>query len=116
MKMILLAFFTFAFAAVLEAQASKRPTVAEAEAFMKKAEARLAELGTKVQQANWVHENFITSDTEALAAAVNDENTAVTAELVEEAKRFEGLKMPDDLARKFLLLKLSLVAPGPKDP
>jgi len=117
MKMILLAFFTFAFAAVLEAQAaSKRPTVTEAEAFMKKAEARLAEVGTKVQQANWVHENFITNDTEALAAAVNDENTAVTAELVEEAKRFEGLKMPDDLARKFLLLKLSLVAPGPKDP
>jgi len=117
MKMILLAFFTLAFAAVLEAQAAKkRPTVTEAEAFMKKAEARLAELGTRVQQANWVHENFITNDTEALAAAVNDENTAVTAELVEEAKRFEGLKMPDDLARKFLLLKLSLVAPGPKDP
>src|SRR5438477_5992103 len=106
MKMILLAFFTFAFAVVLEAQAAKRPTVTEAEACMKKAEARLAEVGTKVQQANWVHENFIPNDTGALAAAVNDENTAVTAELVQEAKRFEGLKMPDDLARKFLLLKL----------
>ena len=57
-----------------------------------------------------------TDDTEALAAAANDELTAVTTELVEQAKRFEGLKMPADLSRKFLLLKLSLTAPGPKDP
>ena len=83
---------------------------------MKKAEARLAGLSVKVNQANWVHANFITDDTEALAAAVNEENTAVTAELVEQAKRFDGLKMPADLSRKFLLLKLLLTAPAPHDP
>jgi peptidyl-dipeptidase A len=115
MKMIvLLAFFCFAFAMVVATQTSK-PTVAEAEKFMAKAEARLAELSVKGNQANWVHQNFITDDTEALAAAVNDEQTAVTTELVEQAKRFDGLKMPTGLARKFLLLKLSLVAPGPHD-
>jgi len=101
---------------VVVAQTSQPPTVTEAQDFMNKAEARLAELAVKVNQANWVHENFITEDTEALAAAANDENTAVTTELVEQAKRFEGLKLPPDLARKFLLLKLSLTAPGPKDP
>jgi peptidyl-dipeptidase A len=95
---------------------SNTPTVAEAEDFMEKAEARLAELNVKVNQATWVHDNFITDDTEALAAAANDENTAATTELVEQSKRFDGLKMPPELARKFLLLKLSLVAPGPKDP
>ena len=117
MKMTLLAaFFLFAFAIVLQAQTSGSPTVAEAEAFMNKAEARLAELSVKVNQANWVHDNFITDDTEALAAAANDEITAVTSELVEQAKRFDGVKMPADLARKFLLLKLSITAPGPKDP
>jgi len=100
----------------IAAQSSKPPSIAEAQEFMRKAESRLAELSVKVNQANWVHENFITDDTEALAAAANDENTAVTAELVEQAKRFEGLQMPADLARKFLLLRLSLVAPGPKDP
>jgi len=83
---------------------------------MNKAEARLAELSVKGNQANWIHENFITDDSEAIAAAVNDEQTAVTTELVEQAKRFEGLKMPADLERKFLLLKLQLVAPAPKDP
>ncbi len=116
MKMFLLfALFCFAFAAILEAQ-TKKPTVAEAEQFMNKAEARLAELSVKGNQANWIHENFITDDSEAIAAAVNDEQTAVTTELVEGAKRFDGLKMPADLERKFLLLKLQLVAPAPKDP
>jgi peptidyl-dipeptidase A len=116
MKMFLFsALFCFAFAAVLEAQ-TKKPTVAEAEQFMNKAEARLAELSVKGNQANWIHENFITDDSEAIAAAVNDEQTAVTTELVEGAKRFDGLKMPADLERKFLLLKLQLVAPAPKDP
>jgi peptidyl-dipeptidase A len=115
MKMLLLtSLFLFAFAAVLAAQSA--PTVADAEQFMNKAEARLAELSVKVNQANWVHDNFITDDTEALAAAANDEITAVTTELVEQARRFDGLQLPADLARKFLLLKLSLTAPAPKDP
>ena len=117
MKMIvLLVIFCFALAAVLQAQTSATPTVADAQAFMDKAEARLAELSVKGNQANWIHENFITDDTEALAADVNDEITAVTTELIEEAKRFNGLQMPPDLSRKFMLLKLSLTAPGPKDP
>jgi len=117
MKMIFLAvIFLLVSAVVLEAQSSPAPTVADAEDFMNKAEARLAELSVKVSKANWVHDNFITDDTEALAANANDEITAVTSELVEQAKRFDGLKMPTDLARKFLLLKLSLTAPGPKDP
>jgi peptidyl-dipeptidase A len=117
MKMLLLsALFCCAFAIALDAQTKNPPTVAEAEQFMNKAEARLAELTVKSNQANWIHENFITDDSEAIAAAVNDEITAATTELVEQAKRFEGLKMPAELARKFLLLKLQLVAPAPKDP
>src|SRR4051812_42689745 len=117
MKMIVFAaFFLLVSAVVLESQTSGSPTVAEAEAFMNKAEARLAELTVKVSKANWVHDNFITDDTEALAAAANDELTAATTELVEESKRFDGVKMPAELSRKFLLLKLSLTAPGPKDP
>lgn len=117
MKMLILpALFCFAAAVALQAQTSGTPTVAEAEAFMNKAEAQLAEISVKGNQANWIHENFITDDTEAIAADVNDELTAVTTDLVEQSKRFDGLQMPPDLARKFLLLKLSLTAPGPKDP
>src|SRR5437660_12910013 len=104
MKIITIALLCFTLTMLVAAQTSGSPTVAEAEAFMNKAEARLTELSVKVNQANWVHDNFITDDTEALAAAANDEITAVTTELIEQSKRFDGVKMPADLARKFLLL------------
>jgi peptidyl-dipeptidase A len=51
-----------------------------------------------------------------MAADAIDQITAVTTALVEQSRRFEGLKMPPDLTRKFMLLKLSLTAPAPKDP
>jgi len=106
----------FSISAMMQAQTNSKPTVAEAQQFMDKAEAQLKDLGVKVSRATWVQENFITDDTEALAADAIDEVTAVTTELVEQARRFDGLDLPPDLARKFLLLRLSLTAPAPKDP
>ncbi|HKM85991.1 MAG TPA: M2 family metallopeptidase [Terriglobales bacterium] len=91
------------------------PTTAEAQEFMNKAETQLADLSVKVQRASWVQENFITDDTQAMAADAIDQVTAVTTELVEQAKRFDGLALSPELARKFMLLKLSLTAPAPKD-
>ena len=91
------------------------PTTAEAQEFMNKAEAQLSDLSVKVNRASWVQENFITDDTQAMAADAIDENTAVTTALVEQAKRFDGLALSPELARKFMLLKLSLTAPAPKD-
>lgn len=90
-------------------------TAAEAQEFMNKAEAQLSDLSVKVQRASWVQENFITDDTQAMAADAIDEVTAVTTQLVEQAKRFDGLALSPELARKFMLLKLGLTAPAPKD-
>jgi peptidyl-dipeptidase A len=101
---------------VIQSPAASAPTVAEAEQFIKQAEVQLNELVVKASRAQWVQENFITDDTEALSADAQEQLTAVTEELIDQAKRFEGLQMPPDLARKFLLLKLSLTAPAPKDP
>jgi len=110
-------FLPFIFlASLIQSQAQSKPTVADAEQFMNQAEVRLNDLTVKTARASWVQENFITQDTEAIAADSQDEITAVTTELVEQAKRFEGLNMPPALARKFLLLKLSLTAPAPHDP
>jgi peptidyl-dipeptidase A len=92
------------------------PTAADAQEFLNKAEAQLSDLSVRVQRASWVQENFITDDTQAIAADAIDEVTAVTTQLVEQAKRFDGLALPPDLARKFMLLKLGLTAPAPKDP
>jgi peptidyl-dipeptidase A len=112
MKSLVLVFLFLAMNAYAQTAA---PTAAEAQDFMNKAEAQLAELSVKVQRATWVQENFITDDTQAIAADAIDEVTAVTTELVEQAKRFEGLALSPDLTRKFMLLKLSLTAPAPKD-
>ena len=92
------------------------PTAAEALDFMNKAEAQLSELSIKVSRATWVQENFITNDTQAIAADAIDQVTAATSQLVEQSKRFDGLNLSPELARKFMLLKLSLTAPAPKDP
>jgi peptidyl-dipeptidase A len=108
--------FLFSSLFVIQAQAASKPTVADAEQFMKQAQARLNEIEVKAAQASWVQENFITDDTQALSADAQDQLTAVTTELIEQAKQFDGLSLPPELAREFLLLRLSLTAPAPKDP
>jgi len=98
---LLLCLLLFSF--LLQAQTSSKPTVAEAEKFMNEAEAQLGDLSVKVNRTVWVQQNFITDDTEALSADVQDQITAVATELVDQAKRFDGLEMPAPLARKFML-------------
>ena len=105
----------FLFLAMTVYAQTTAPTAAEAQEFMNKAEAQLSDLSVKVQRASWVQENFITDDTQAMAADAIDEVTAVTTQLVEQAKGFDGLALSPELARKFMLLKLSLTAPAPKD-
>jgi peptidyl-dipeptidase A len=90
-------------------------TVADADAFMKKAEAELEDIGVETNRAGWVAENFITDDTELISAQAQERATAITTRLALEARRFEGLKLPPELARKFKLLKLSLIAPAPNN-
>jgi peptidyl-dipeptidase A len=97
------------------AQAMGKPTVAEAQAFMKKAEGELQDYEVKASRASWVQENFITDDTEILSAQAQEKLTAVVTQLALDARRFDGLKMPADLARKFMLLKLALTAPAPNN-
>src|SRR5262249_18699950 len=97
------------------AAAKRAPTVAEAQAFMKKAEAQLDDLGVRASRASWVQENFITDDTEVLSAQAQEKLTAAVTQLALDARRFDGLKMPPQLARQFKLLKLPLVAPAPNN-
>jgi peptidyl-dipeptidase A len=108
--------FLISFLFVIQTQAASKPTVAEAQQFMLQAQARLNDIQVKAARASWVQENFITDDTQALSADLQDQLTAATTELIEQAKRFDGLTLPPELARQFMLLRLSLTAPAPKDP
>jgi len=97
------------------AVAKGAPAVAEAEAFMKKAEAQLLDLSVRAGRASWVQENFITDDTEAMSAQAQEKLTAVVTQLALDARRFDGMTLSPALRRKFMLLKLSLTAPAPNN-
>jgi peptidyl-dipeptidase A len=91
-------------------------TPAEAEKFVADAETKLFDLNLKYSRADWVKSTFITDDTEALSADANKQVISATTELAEQSKKFDGLDLPYDVARKIKLLKLSLVLPAPSDP
>jgi peptidyl-dipeptidase A len=93
-----------------------RPTVAEAERFISQAETRLLDLWIKSSRASWVAESFITDDTEAIAADAAAAVKSATLDLARQARTYEKLPLPPDVARKFKLLKLSVDIPAPRDP
>jgi peptidyl-dipeptidase A len=118
------AFFSLILGAGLFASCAKsggpspnaKGTRVEAEEFIKNAEKNLFDLTLKYSRADWVKSTFITDDTEALSADANNALIAATTELAEQSKRFDGLDLSPDTARKIKLLKLSLTLPAPKDP
>jgi peptidyl-dipeptidase A len=91
-------------------------TVAEAEKFINDAEKRLQDLIVKEGRASWVQSNFITDDTETIAASAREQTIAAVTELAEASRRFDKLQLPADVARKMKLLKLSISLPAPSNP
>jgi peptidyl-dipeptidase A len=97
-------------------QPAAKPTVAEALAFIDNAEKELAALSITAARAQWVEETYITDDTIALVAEANDNAIARQTALIYESRKFDGLTLPPDAARKMLLLKLGIGLPAPSDP
>src|ERR1700677_3351409 len=100
--------------AALAQTAAPAPTVAEAQAFMTKAEADLLDLTNEAGHAQWMQETDITDDTEAVNSKANERLALRTNDLVVAARRFDGLALPPDPARKFMLLKLNGSPTDPK--
>ena len=95
------------------AQVRSTPAARQARDFMQRAESELNELTIKASQAQWVADNFITEDTEALSADAAKNLSIAVQRLAVAAKQFDGVTLPADLRRKFTLLKLALAAPPP---
>ncbi|MEN9866171.1 MAG: hypothetical protein RL748_1761 [Pseudomonadota bacterium] len=97
------------------AQAHSSPaSVAEAEQFLRQAEARLEKLDLNAQRHAWVYETHITPDTEALAAAANEQLLGATGELAIQARRYNKLPLSAQQQRKLKLLQLNLSLSDPK--
>jgi hypothetical protein len=92
------------------------PTAAEAQKFLEDAEKELFDLGQRASRAGWVQENFITEDTEQIAAQAFEVLNTRSTQYAKEAHRFDGLQLSPELARKRLLLELASGFPAPDDP
>ena len=92
------------------------PTVAEAVAFVTKAEADLAKEAEYANRAAWVQATDITEDTNWLLAKADAENTALSVRYAKEAARFDHVPVDPVTRRKLYLLKQALTLPAPSRP
>ncbi|MEO8875506.1 MAG: M2 family metallopeptidase, partial [Polyangiaceae bacterium] len=112
---------TTANAPAIDAGSGQPPTVEEARSFLADVDTNLRRLWVARDRAAWVNENFITDDTEALAAAGEEATAAYVTETIKKARRFDPLlsakpsTLPSDLARQLTLLKLAQTVPAPDD-
>lgn len=102
--------------ALFLAACGNQPTAEDAKKFVDDAEAKLFAATNEAGQAQWVQQNFITQDTEAINAKASERLTTLAVQYAKEAAKFDGVKVDDVLRRKLLLLKLSLTLPAPADP
>jgi peptidyl-dipeptidase A len=106
-------------AAAARAQTTTPPsalTGGGAAAFVSSAEAQVARSTILTNRAGWIMENFITNDTEALAADAGQTATELATRLAMEAARFDAVPVDPEVRRKLDLLKRGLVVAAPKDP
>jgi peptidyl-dipeptidase A len=85
------------------------PTAADAKQFLDTVNDTMKKLEVESSQAGWVQQNFITDDTEALQARVNQRVTDAIARYAKAAARFDKVSVPADQRRQLALLKNSLV-------
>ena len=92
------------------------PTAEQAVEFILEAEAQLEALGQETERMAWVYSNFITEDTEKLAALSNKKFTARQVELAIQSAQFNDTQGIDgDTRRKLNILRSGIVIPAPSD-
>jgi peptidyl-dipeptidase A len=92
------------------------PSAADARQFLDTVNSTMKRLQIEQNQAGWVQQNFITDDTDALQARVNQRVIDAIARFAKESAKFDNVNVPTDQRRQLNLLKLSLVMVTPSDP
>jgi peptidyl-dipeptidase A len=107
---------TLVFVLASAVASAQSPSVQDAKKFLDDAESKLGVLSVEAARADWVHANFITFDTEALASAADQRAIDEGVRLAKGAARFDHVNLPPEMARKMKLLKLGLTLATPADP
>lgn len=105
-----------ALALALAPACARKPTPADARAFIDSAEQKLLVMGVEQSRADWVENTYITADTEALSAKADQRVIDATVDSAKQSTRFDSLALDPVTARKIKLLKLSLTVATPSDP
>jgi len=91
-------------------------TVEDAVEFVALADKQLSELLAENEQMAWVYSNFITQDTEKLAALANKKFTSRQVALAVDAARYIQIPgLDDDTRRKLNILRSGITIPAPRD-
>ena len=88
---------------------------AAAAKFVDEVDRDLRRLWTARDRAGWVNQNFITDDTETLAASAEEATAAYMTKAIIESRKLDGPNLPPDVARKLHLLRTSQLVPAPSD-
>ena len=91
------------------------PTDGDVKTFLEAVNETTKRLGVEQQRSGWVQQNFITDDTEAIAARANQVAIEAVARFAKEATKFDAVDVPADQRRQLNLLKLSLVMAAPSN-
>ena len=102
--------------AFLLAVTAQSATIEQAKKFLQDAERQGLVLNTEAQRADWVKSNFITDDTEALAAKADERAINAGVIWAKEAAAYKDTPLPEDMQRKMLLLRNGLTIATPANP
>jgi peptidyl-dipeptidase A len=92
------------------------PTAADAARFVDSAEVVLSGLSERAARAQWIQSNFITYDSEILAAQATENYLGAAVELATTAARYADVPGLDPVvARKLQALRGGLTMPAPSD-
>nr|MBP7952161.1 M2 family metallopeptidase [Sphingorhabdus sp.] len=90
------------------------PTVADAEAFLAKAEKDLFDFSVEGSKIAWINSTYITDDTDALAARYGEIGTEKSVAYALEAAKFQKVAgLSAETARKLNILRGGIVLPAP---
>src|SRR5436190_12888957 len=102
-------------AACAAPQNTSTPAPADATKFLAGVNESMKKLEIESNQAGWVQQNFITDDTEAIAARVNQRVLDAIAKYAKDAVKYDNVTVPADQRRQLQLLKNALVMVTPSD-
>src|SRR4051812_48844220 len=97
-------------------QNTSTPAPVDATKFLADVNDSMKKLEVEANQAGWVQQNFITDDTEAIQARVNQRVTDAIAKYAKDAVKYDKASVSAAERRQLDLLKNALVMVTPSDP